>query len=491
MLTDAIQICNNIQTITFSSDGNPLDFQHDIKTSLTSSSWFPIDIYLACPVDYVIYEYLPQLQCLELSRNYWDKDQFSITYSRSQDEYSTMTGMKSLLLNLYDCLDPTNFDRLYALILKRSYYTLEYLEIHYDNILSTQKTFAVLAELGAPNLQVLYLTPFLGTVTPSPRVLSQLLLACPALQTVHFGGSDYVWSDHLYEALGKLPMLTYLSLPLGNVDPRDDMKEDHSSSDTAELESPAPNLDKIYKSATPSGALALFEQTKSLWSLYINYSYLYPVDQLTMNVLTCIGTCISLRKLDISAVIFNNEQLMTFLDSMKYSNIHTLEIHSPTRPVHEKELKALASLPRVEVLKIFDYGKSLGKGFDKPRLFRLFQEHQMDRPFIVYIYGLLAMNGWKQPTSSSVSSIDNNKIKCLHKLYSIQEPESNYDNNIDDDDNYDRDDSNTNPENHDTNSPHGDRILYNGVFCIECGCDHGLQTGYNYVNEVYKDSPNL
>ncbi|KAI9249729.1 hypothetical protein BDA99DRAFT_216301 [Phascolomyces articulosus] len=223
------------------------------------------------------------------------------------------------------------------------------------------------------------------------------------------------------------------------MDAVDDMEKEshHSNSNNNNKIQFASSLGALNKSVTTKGPSALFEQTNTLRSLNVWCDNRVYVDQIMMNMLTCIGTCTPLQKLDISNVGFNNEQLTAFLRSMINSNVYTLRILTPHRHVVEKELKALASLPRVEVLHIFDYGKKLGEKFNKPRLFRLFQEYQMDRPFIVYVYGPLNINGWKEPSTSStsvLSSVSNDEVKCLHKLYSIQESGINTSNSEDEND---------------------------------------------------------
>ncbi|KAI9254513.1 hypothetical protein BDA99DRAFT_540267 [Phascolomyces articulosus] len=152
----------------------------------------------------------------------------------------------------------------------------------------------------------------------------------------------------------------------------------------------------------------------SFWSLDIDPDFKYHVDQRIMNLITSIGICRPIRKLNLSGILFENEQLISFLKSMKDTNVHTLKIHGPSGSAGEKELKALASLLRLEYPEINDDGKNRGK----------------------------AMIG----------------------------QDSNYD--VDDGE------DNSDYSNEAVCAGRGPKISYTGVRCNKCGCVHGEQTEY-------------
>ncbi|KAI9249739.1 hypothetical protein BDA99DRAFT_542045 [Phascolomyces articulosus] len=455
-LTDATQICTSIHTIVYKTVGY-IDVFQNITTTLTLPNWSVVDLSLSSEVltadslaqilnrtpfltsldityesfdvrmMQTIYKHAPQLQHLAFS-NYPAEDDSSTTYSRSRNEHSTHVGLKSLdiFMVFHPYISHSNPSEIVGLFLKRSHRSLESLKIYNENHHSTHKELAVLAECGAPNLRTLHLMSKTNTVMPSPPVLSRLLLVCPALKDVQFD-CGYIWSDSTYQALGKLSQLTHLCLAVKNLDLMDDPDEFCSSFG---IQQPSIFRHNIHELSTPKGASALFEHTKSLWSFKIDdyqERESKDVDRLMMKLVQYIGRCSSLRRLDIRSVNFNNEQLVTFLKSIKDSSIHTLKIQTPSRPVTEKELKVLASLPSVRHLFIVDRGKDLGENFSKARLFRLFQEHQMDHPFIVDVDGPLTMRGWKRPLScASESLINHDKVVCLHSIYSIWESNYNY-----------------------------------------------------------------
>ncbi|KAI9250955.1 hypothetical protein BDA99DRAFT_541597 [Phascolomyces articulosus] len=488
-----------------------------IKASLTPSNWFATNLCMICQtlppntlsqilintplLTYLylaslrnfteslnlIYNHAPQLQYLTLLVNDMAEYMSTTTYSRLQDERNDSamgTGLKILSLQFSsEKQSGTHIDDVLELFVKRSHHSLLTLDIWYEDILTYPKTCSVLAEKGLPNLHVLRLVAGNKETTSNGRhrMISKFLSACPMLKHIQLEW-HYLLDDYVYQVLGKLPHLTELHL-FANEDDHD-VNEKQRQPDLAR--------DNQYhnetSAMTPMGASStFFEKNQSLWSLHIESVYnLYYPDHILIDMMSNINKCQSLRKLDISRILFDNIPFVTFLESMKYSSIHTLKIQAPVKPIGKKELKALASIQHVEYLEIHDSKKARGEGFDKPRLFRLFQENQNnDHPFIVNLRSWVNINGWKRPSLPSTTpcntecltnvDIDKHqqKVKCLHKIYSIQE--------LNDRSFYDKNDQ--------TNYDVGNKILYKKVYCKECGCEHGQQTGYD-VNGIYSDPQN-
>ncbi|KAI9258858.1 hypothetical protein BDA99DRAFT_538782 [Phascolomyces articulosus] len=241
------------------------------------------------------------------------------------------------------------------MFMKRSYQSLEYLEIWDEDTCFTRKGLAVLAECGAPNLQELCIVPETDDRTPSPNVLSRLLLACPRLHYIKLKCFN-LWGNCIYQVLGKLQHLSQLYLVHNANHAIDEAQNSNGNNNSVQLVEACYN-NEIYKPETPKGAAGLFEQTKSLWSLHIDCSYPYHVDQTAMDTATYTGKCSSLCKLDIRA---------------------------PTQPMDEKELKAFVLLPHLESLKICDHGRILGKTLDKKKHCYGYSENTKELTLLCY-----------------------------------------------------------------------------------------------------------
>ncbi|KAI9250886.1 hypothetical protein BDA99DRAFT_575248 [Phascolomyces articulosus] len=518
-LVDAVRTCNYIHTIAVHLNG-PIDTQQ-IMSSLVSSDLSLTDIsytYIIPPsllnqiliktptltslsvlnargnyteILKVIYSDAPQLQHLVLSHTTAvNDDVLSTTYNAQPlNSLTTRTaGLKSLSLTFLPEIEiDSNIDHVLGLFMERWYHSLETLNIKNGDVLTFQTLFTLLSKSSASNIQKLVLllqdTDEEDTASNGPQLFSKLLLTCSHLNDIQLNWR-YLYKDGgVYQALGSLPQLGKLRIDIQRAF---DLNSDSENGQSIGSIARDDNLQTITSSTMSSmGASTFFEKTKSLWSLEISMKHSCDMDSRIVDLITSIGTCGSLRTLDVTNVNFKDNLLVLFMGSMKDSNIHTLKIGVSNQFLYAKELKALASLPLLEYLEITDESDNRIEAFDKPRLFRLFQEHQWnDRRFVVHIKSWVTLKGWKRPSdpsSMSAASLMNqdDKVECLHKLYSIQEPNNNFDFDSDSSDS----DSNSDDDYYYRGYP-AREIQYKKTYCDECGCHHGQQTGYD-VNGVY------
>ncbi|KAI9252881.1 hypothetical protein BDA99DRAFT_540872 [Phascolomyces articulosus] len=334
----------------------------------------------------------------------------------------TIPGLKSLCLSFTHRRVHQNthtfmgLDQIIGKILKTHHNTLQELNIVWNPIfLKDHISFIMLANHGAPQLRTLKLCIDARDNSEKfchAKVIAMLIDGCRALESVQLSSLCFM-DKQVYCSLGRLKRLEHLCIEIQKLEDTHSDNDDNNNGLVLQMD----GMELLFQDTPGLQHLRIIQHHNA--KLFRKNSLLseLAVDKLSIYI----GTCQTLREIDFSNFIFSNNQLIILLKCIKKNpppKVTKLMVKVPENGIHERELKALASVGGIGMLQslIIHDNRHCFKGLSE--FLQIFEEYQGLKPFLVQV---------KLENSGHISGFckerlslkDLQGINCPYKKYNI------------------------------------------------------------------------